>query len=251
MRIALKFAYNGRNFYGYARQPNIVTVEQEIINSLVIHNFIKDAKRSAFRSASRTDKGVSALSNVVAFNSYYSKTSILKTFSDGFTDIIVYGDAEVDEDLNPRYAKMRQYRYYLFKDNLDVEKIIKTSNIFSGKHDFSNFARTEEFKNPVRSIDDIIISENKDFLIFDFFAQNFLWNQIRRIISALIKVGNNKIEKEDIEKALDNPDKKVDFGLAPAEPLILKEIFYDFEFEINDKNFKKVRLLESQIISNI
>lgn len=251
MRIALKFAYNGKNFYGYARQPNIKTVEKEIINSLVKHDFIKDAKTSVFRSSSRTDKGVSALSNVVAFNSDYSKTSILKTFSNGLLDIIVYGATEVNDDFNPRYAKLRQYRYYLLNDRLDVEKIIKTSNIFTGVHDFSNFARIEEFKNPVRSINDIIISENKDFLIFDFFAQNFLWNQIRRIISALIKVGNNKIEKEDIEKALKNPDKKVDFGLAPAEPLILKEIFYDFEFEINDKNFKKVRLLESQIISNI
>jgi tRNA pseudouridine38-40 synthase len=251
MRVALKFAYNSKNFNGYARQPNIKTVEQEIINFLIKNDYIKDAKTSTFRSASRTDKGVSALSNVIAFSGDYSKSNIYNTFSDGFLDIIIYGIAEVNENFNPRYAKLRQYRYYLIKNKLNVKKIIQTSNIFTGLHNFSNFTRAEEFRNPVRSIENIVISENKDFLIFDFFAQNFLWNQIRRIISALTKVGNNKIEKEEIAKALDNPNKKVDFGLAPAEPLILIDIFYNFDFKIDYNNFKKAKLLESQIISNL
>ena len=40
MRIALKFAYNGQNFYGYARQPNLRTVEGEIIDLLVETGYI-------------------------------------------------------------------------------------------------------------------------------------------------------------------------------------------------------------------
>ena len=35
MRIALKFAYNGIEFQGYARQPKLKTVEGEIIDSLI------------------------------------------------------------------------------------------------------------------------------------------------------------------------------------------------------------------------
>ena len=75
MRIAVKFAYDGRKFYGFARQPRLKTVEENILNILVENGFIKDPKESHFRSASRTDKGVSALGNVIAFNTDSSKES--------------------------------------------------------------------------------------------------------------------------------------------------------------------------------
>ena len=34
MRIAIKFAYNGINYHGFARQPNVSTIEEKIIESL-------------------------------------------------------------------------------------------------------------------------------------------------------------------------------------------------------------------------
>ena len=111
--------------------------------------------------------------------------------------------------------------------------------------------RVESFKDPVRSIDNIVFTQEKDFLVVDFYAQTFLWHQIRRIIPALIKIGCGKLEKEQIVEVLDNPYKKVDFGLAPAEPLILKDIIYDFEFEIDNKLLVKAEDLEREIMSSI
>ena len=110
MRVALKFAYDGRKFHGYARQPNLKTVEGDLIKSLVKYGFIEDTKESRFRSASRTDKGVSALCNVVAFNTEDSKKLILERLSDEFTDILTYGITEAESDFNPRHARLRQYR---------------------------------------------------------------------------------------------------------------------------------------------
>jgi len=251
MRITIKFAYDGKKYSGYARQPNLKTVEGELLDTLVKHNFIRDAKESVFRSASRTDKGVSALCNVVAFNANHFRKDILQKLSNEFQDIIVYGIANVDPNFNPRFAKQRQYRYCLKFDDFDIDKIIATSNVFTGTHNFSNFARIESFKNPVRTINNIMFSTKDDFLLIDFYAQTFLWHQIRRIISALIKVGSGKLEKELIIDALDNPDNKVDFGLAPAEPLILKDIVYNFDLEYNESQFKKVKQLEKKIISSL
>ena len=88
-----------------------------------------------------------------------------------------------------------------------------------------------------------------DFLILDFYAQTFLWHQIRRIMSALIKIGMSKLEKDQIIEALYTPNKKFDFGLAPAEPLILKDIFFDFDFEYDKKQLIKLTQLEKKIIS--
>jgi tRNA pseudouridine38-40 synthase len=251
MRIAVKFAYDGKNFHGYARQPKLKTVEGELIKFLVKYGFIEDIKESIFRSASRTDKGVSALSNIIVFNTDSSKKQILNCLSNGLSEILIYGIKEVELGFNPRHAKMRRYSYYLQISNLDIEKIVTTSACFTGENNFSNFVRLESFKNPVRTIDNIIITHENNFLKIDFYAQSFLWHQIRRIISALIKIGIGKFEKEQINVALVNPEKKVDFGLAPAEPLILKDIMYDFNFEIEKTQFEKIKKLKEQIISSI
>ena len=251
MRVAVKFAYDGKNFHGYARQPELKTVEGELIKFLIKYGFIEDTKESVFRSASRTDKGVSALSNIIAFNTDSSKKQILNFLCNDLSEILVFGIKEVEQDFNPRYAKLRQYSYYLPIPDLDIEKIVTISACFTGENNFSNFVRLESFKNPVRTIDNIIITHENDFLKIDFYAQTFLWHQIRRIISALIKIGIGKLEKEQITVALVNPEEKVDFGLAPAEPLILKDIIYDFNFEIEKTQFEKIKKLKEQIISSI
>lgn len=248
MHIALKFAYNGKEFNGYARQPQQKTIEGEIIKSLIHNGIIEDTKESNFRSASRTDKGVSALGNVISFKTNSFHRQILHMLNDDLKEIIVYGYTEVNPDFYPRYAVQRRYRYYLRNKNFD-EKLIKATGIaFAGEYNFSNFAKIEQFKDPVRSIDNIMINFDENFIIFDFFARTFLWNQIRRIISAIAKVGMGKISKEQIIEALDNPNKKVDFGLAPAHPLILKDIIYNFEFDLEDKFYYLVDDLEKNII---
>ena len=251
MRVAVKFAYDGREFHGYARQPQLETIEGAIVNALIKHGFIEDTDESHFRSASRTDKGVSALCNIIAFDTDISQKRILQIFSNESTDIVIYGIKDVVPDFNPRYAKLRQYRYYINGDDIDLERAMSTAAVFTGEHDFSNFARVESFKNPVRIIDNIVFTKDENFLVIDFYAQTFLWHQIRRVVSAIIKVEKGKIEKKDVIDALENPDKKVDFGLAPAEPLILKNIVYDFKFEYDEKPLDRLNKLENQILKRL
>jgi len=251
MRVAVKFAYDGKEFHGYARQPQLETIEGKIVKALTKHGFIEDTNESHFRSASRTDKGVTALCNIIAFDTDISKKRILQILPNEFTDIVVYGIKDVVPDFNPRYAKLRQYRYYLNGNHIDLERAMSTAAVFTGEHDFSNFARLEPFKDPVRNIDNIVFTMEGNFLVIDLYAQTFLWHQIRRIISAIIKVEKGKIEKKDIIYALENPDKKVDFGLAPAEPLVLKDIVYDFDFEYNEKLLGRLNKLEDSIIKNL
>jgi len=247
MRIAIKFAYDGRKFHGFARQPKLKTIEGEILNSLLKNKLIKNIKESRFRYASRTDKNVSAFGNVIALNTDFSGNNVIKNISNDFQNIILYGYADVNSDFYPRHAKYRQYRYYLSIETLDIKKIISTAAIFTGEHNFTNFSKLESHKNPIRTIDNIIFSQENDILIIDFYAQTFLWHQIRRIISALIKIGNGKLDEKDVIKPLENPNKKVDFGLAPAEPLILKDVFYDFKFKYDKNQVRKLRQLEKRL----
>jgi tRNA pseudouridine38-40 synthase len=250
MRIALKFAYNGIEFQGYARQPKLKTVEGEILNLLIEKDIIEEVKESKFRSASRTDKGVSALGNVIAFNTLLTKNVVFKKLKNKKDGILFYGIKNVEPDFYPRYAKLRVYSFYLKKQDFDIYKIIDVASVFISEHNFSNFARVEVGKNPIRKIENIVITEQGNFFVIDFYAQTFLWHQIRRIISSIEKFLKKKITKEEIENALKNPDKKIDFGLSPAELLILKDVVYDFEFYYEKNYLKKLQNFKKQIISS-
>jgi tRNA pseudouridine38-40 synthase len=123
--------------------------------------------------------------------------------------------------------------------------------LFTGEHNFQNFARVEPFKNSVRTVDNIVIVEKQDFLILDFYAQTFLWNQIRRIVSALEKKGKGVLSNEKIRAALEHPEQKVDFQMASPEPLILKDVVYDFSFEYMKDYKKDLQSFENRIVASL
>jgi tRNA pseudouridine38-40 synthase len=248
MRVALKFAYDGKDFSGYARQPGQRTIEQALLVLLIDREILEDAKTSCFRTASRTDRGVSALGNVCAFDSACSKEKIFGQVITETSDIFIYGVQSVEPSFYPRHAKQRKYRYYLRRNDLDVDALLSAAGLFIGEHNFQNFARVEPLKNPIRTIDNIVIVEKKDFLILDFYAQTFLWNQIRRIVSALEKRGKGVLSNEQIRDALENPDAKVDFQVVAPEPLILKDVMYDFSFEYVKDYKKNLQIFENRII---
>lgn len=249
MRVALKFAYDGKDFSGYARQPGQRTIEQSLLDLLIDCEILDNAKTSCFRTASRTDRGVSALGNVCAFDIACSKEKIFRQLTKVTSSIFIYGVQSVDPDFYPRHAKRREYRYFLRRNDLDVDALLSAAVLFTGEHNFQNFARVEPLKNPVRTIDNIVIIEKNDFLILDFYAQTFLWNQIRRIVSALEKTGKGFLSNEQIHDALEHPDVKVDFQVAAPEPLILKDVVYDFSFEYV-KDYKKIlQIFENRIFN--
>ena len=68
-RTALKIGYIGTNFHGFQRQPDLRTVEEELIYHLRKLDYIDDLKKSRFRIAGRTDAGVHSLGNVISFQS--------------------------------------------------------------------------------------------------------------------------------------------------------------------------------------
>lgn len=252
MRVAVKFAYDGAHFSGYARQPGQRTIEQTLLDLLIESKVLTDPKSACFRTASRTDRGVSALGNVCAFDTDSSEKKIFRLLSkDICSDIFLYGIQSVEPEFYPRHAKRREYRYYLKKEDLDVDKVLSAAGLFTGEHNFQNFARVEPLKNPVRTIDNIIVFERPGFLVLDFYAQTFLWNQIRRIVSALKKAGEGTLTQSTIKQALLHPEQRVDFQLAQAEPLILKDVVYEFSFEYAEDYKKTLRILEDRIITSL
>ncbi len=231
MRYAVKFAYDGTKFFGYQRQPKLKTIEGEIIKRMKETQIIQNIEESEFQSASRTDKSVSAVGNVIAFTTDFREHDILGALN-GVQEIWFYALAVVADDFNPRFAKQRWYRYLLSNGKLDIEKITKVSQIFIGEHDFSCFSKSDE-RNKIRRIDDITIKKTKDFFIIDVYGESFLWHMVRKMIGAIEKVGKGEVDIHKIEDALCG--KFFDFGNASPEPLFLMDTKYDFSFRA-DKN---------------
>lgn len=240
MRYAIKFGYDGTGFVGYARQPNFRTVEGKIINVLLEYGVMDNLTCAKFQSASRTDKGVSAYGNVVAFNTAFEKKAVLSALNAKCKDIWFHGIAEVEDSFNPRYANERWYRYFLYNKVADVQMMKEASLLFIGEHDFKNFAK-HDGKNPVRTVNTIDICVRDGFILIDIKAQSFLWNMVRRIVRVLERVSLGDISIRELKISIDN-EEKFDFGLSPPEPLVLMDVAYDFKFDFDLVTIEKLRM---------
>ena len=256
-RTALKIGYIGTNFHGFQRQPDLRTVEEELIYHLRKLNYIDDLKASRFRIAGRTDAGVHSLGNVISFQSE-KEVQINEINHSLPDDIQILAKAPVRYAFKPRYAQMRHYRYILFQD-FDVDKLRECGEVFKGTHNFTNFTKRHQ-KTTTRTIDDIKITKvslddyhKKEFpnlhetlspIFVDIYGESFLWNMIRKMMRVFIDVNMGKMDLDDVERLL-NPQKdepRAYIKVTEPEYLILMDTQYDgIKFEYDDYACERFR----------
>ena len=157
-------------------------------------------------------------------------------------DLVVWKACRVPEGTRSRIAENRLYIYRLemipgWPYDVEYERLSNACNLFVGQHDFTNFCRLDSGRSPIRNIESCQPWQDSSGRIVGFtvLAESFLWNQIRRMASSLHKFAKNDIELNEIALALEKPQESFDFGLAPADGLILWSLGHrDFshKFEI-------------------
>ncbi len=239
----VKISYNGTMFYGFQRQPKYKNTVQEEVETLL--SKLLNEKVTIF-GAGRTDKGVHALNQ--CFNFHTSKKINTQKLMYAFNRLIgpyinMNEIKEVSEDFHARYyAKTKIYKYRINQGNkdpfnektiyqlnrkLDLDKMIEASKLFLGEHNFKNFTTKEEdTKGYIRNIKDIIIEGNNDIVDITFIADGFMRYMVRMIVGTLIKIGLNKIKRDNIKNLLDNPSSVGGVYKAPAEGLYLVDVLY-------------------------
>ncbi|MBU2559359.1 tRNA pseudouridine(38-40) synthase TruA [archaeon] len=243
MRWALKVYYDGRYFFGSQRQPDKRTAEGELLDSLGKLNI----DVSDFKSSCRTDRGVSALGNVfvLSSNSRIIPSAINSTLPD---DMKVLGVRKVDSSFNPRYeAHGKAYKYFLYDEGYKLSKMKKASEAFIGEHNFHNFAKLEG-RNPIRSIKSIEIEKIGDFFVFTISGKSFLYQMVRRMVSAMKTVGDGLMAPAEIKKLL-NPKHDNIINPLPPENLVLWEVEYPFEIGHDEYSVKRLKkdILKRQV----
>lgn len=247
MKVALKIAYIGSDFYGSQTQPGLRTVEGELRRCLGEIGAIKPKTKVAL--AGRTDAGVHALEQVAAFEAADPKLTAPRIVNSKLPDDMwAYARAEVPDDFDPRrHATSREYRYLLYAPGVIERRMMEFAPLFLGTHDFTNFSSVEPGKYPVRTVKKLEITKQGDIYLIDVEADSFLWNMVRKIVTALRLVGENKRPNDWIGRMFD-PEYREGIPPAPAAGLYLKKVNYEgiaWDEEVYSRQRAQQRMMHS------
>jgi tRNA pseudouridine38-40 synthase len=242
-------AYDGTEFEGFQRQSNgRRTVQGELEDALRRLGWTEPS----LRAAGRTDRGVHARGQVVAFGLAWRHGPLRLTRalnSELPPDVAVRSTARVPDGFHPRYAALsRRYAYQLYgeatRDPLrerrawrvwpapDLDRMRGACRSLLGQHDFGAFGSPPgSGSNSVRRVIKAEWSDGDDGWIFRIEADAFLFRMVRRIVSALVSVGQGRTSFEAFDDLLKNPGQRWHLGLAPAHGLCLEEVMFGSDAE--------------------
>lgn len=224
--MMLKVAYLGEKFHGFAYQPQQRTVEGDIQEALK-----KIGCTERVYPASRTDKGVSALSNVIRIA--FERDDICRILTALLEDIWVYGYQY--EEWNPRSC-LKHYIYFIpcIYEKVDLQECC---TLFSGVHDFSAFTRGE-YNNTFKEIE--VFHEVKGSVtLLHFKGKSFLWEMIRRCVTGMKMYLSGEKTEEDLTYMLKGKSEKI--PAAPAENLILADLEGGKPFLLDHFSFERMQ----------
>lgn len=253
--IALRFAYLGWNYSGLALQTHDtdpITVEGAIINALYLCRLVqsKDPQDFKFSRCGRTDKGVSAMNQVISLE-VRSKLNSEEEINDPANDSKEFDYVGMLNKLLPKDIRFkavclrppkgfdarfscsyRHYRYFFHSKGLDIEAMKAGAKRYEGDHDFRNFCKVDGSKqitNYNRTVRSANIEHVKDDLyVFDLKGTAFLWHQVRCMMAILFLIGGKHEEVSAIDYLLDvtNTTQRPIYDMAHDVPLVLYDCVY-------------------------
>ncbi|MDD5473964.1 MAG: tRNA pseudouridine(38-40) synthase TruA [Candidatus Methanoperedens sp.] len=228
MRIAIKVAYIGTDYHGFQVQPDVKTIEGEIFRALRELNIINNPHEANYIAAGRTDKGVHALGQVIAFDTDNPDVAIPRAINSKLPRTIwTWARAQVPFDFDPRRdARYREYRYIMC-GKYKLSLLRNASRLLEGKHDFSNFATPDKEKKSTCNIEKIKMRTEREFIIMDIRANFFLWHMVRKIATAMKMVGSGSRDISWLEEMLNLAQFTEGIEPASAYGLVLKNVEYE------------------------
>ena len=83
------------------------------------------------------------------------------------------------------------------------------SEYFLGKNDLNAFRSIDcQAKSSIRTIDEIKIKKESDFIKLRISGKSFLHNQVRIMVGTLIQVGKEILKETDIKRIIQSKDRE-------------------------------------------
>ena len=249
MRIALGIEYDGANYYGWQRQKDVNSVQQELEKAL---SSIADHVVTV-TCAGRTDSGVHGTGQVVHFDTDSNRQIGAWTLGVNTKlpdDIAVRWVKEIDDTFHARFsATSRRYRYIIYNSvyrpgilnkglshysyDLDADLMHQAGQHLVGEHDFTSFRALHcQANSPIRTIEYLNVSRHNHFIVIDIKANAFLHHMVRNIAGSLIEIGRGKQNVDWPATLLNDKDRSKAAATAKPGGLYLVEVDYPEQFDL-------------------
>ena len=239
MRLKLTLEYDGLDFYGWAMQPGLRTVEGELREALgkVFPGW------SELVVAGRTDTGVHASGQVASVEveggppTERAAGALNAELPD---DIAVVAAEEAASRFHARHdARSRSYRYRIWRRRtpspfelgrswwlprpFDEERLADAAHVLLGAHDFRAFTPTEtQHRDFVRNVRSAVWHRRGDALELEITANGFLRHMVRVLVGTMVERSARELE------ALLEGGVRADAGTtAPPWGLYLERVEYE------------------------
>lgn len=255
-RYQVQLAYDGSHFQGFQRQYHPKSGSPATVQACVEAALRKLGWQGrAILAAGRTDSGVHALGQVIAFDlDWVHGAEELRGALNAHLppEVSALHVRAASESFHPRYAAIaRRYRYRIFcqparnplKERYAwrvwpaaaLERLQQAAACLPGEHDFASYGTPPGAGgNTVRRIMQagwrlVVEGDGQDELYFEITGNAFLYHMVRRLVSFQVKIGQGRRSMDELVDSLQNPHKRKVQGLAPAHGLTLMAVYYPGE----------------------
>lgn len=241
--IKLIIEYDGKNYSGWQRQKNVMTIQQKL------EDVISEITRENIEviGCSRTDAGVHAkafVGNFITESTIPSEKFKLAINQKLPKDIVILNSEKVDLEFHSRFhSKGKTYLYnilnrqerpvinrdyaYHFNKVLDIDSMIEGSKYFLGTHEFDSFKSTgSSVQSTERTIYNLDIYKDEQNIKIQVTGDGFLYNMVRIIVGTLLDIGIGKISPEAIKDIIIAKDRTKAGRVVPAHGLYLQQVYY-------------------------
>lgn len=254
MRFFLCFSYDGTVYHGMQRQNNGITIQQVLEERLSL--FLRT--NIQIYPAGRTDAGVHAEQMYAHFDYPAVDFDLInngKLFAAHLNSMLpsgitILGLYLMNDIAHARYdATQRTYEYRIIRNKnsfydrfrtlitqqLDVDLMNEAAKLLLGRQDFACFCKdSTDFRTTLCTVFEAewfssVLMNNTDQLVFRITANRFLRNMVRAVVGTLLKVGINKISKDDFAKIIESKNRHLAGQSAPARGLFLTKVTYPAE----------------------
>lgn len=243
MRFAATVAYDGTAYHGFQRLTKLQSIQHELEAALAVIA----GKPIVITGAGRTDAGVHAIGQVIAFDLvwHHHSDDLRNALNANLpADIAILEAHPVSSSFHPRYdAVSRTYRYSVYcapvRDPLrrhsawqvpaalNREQMAAAANYLKGTHDFSSFGTPTRGESTVRTVFDADWQTGRDDEYYFLIQANaFLTRMVRTVVGGLVRVGQDRMTVNEFQGILAACQRKLGPPPAPACGLTLIKVSY-------------------------
>ena len=233
--------YDGAAFQGFQRQRGVRTVQGALESALQAST----GETTSVAGAGRTDSGVHALGQVIAFRTvtWLDDATLLKALNAHLpADVAIRELATAAPGFDPRrdaVARIYEYRIeqrpvrpvldrhraWHLAQTLDLANMRAAAAQLVGCHDFDAFTAGPQ-AGTQREVYAIEVWRESSTIFIRIAANAFLYRMVRRIAATLVRAGRGEIDAADVAALLEPAPRSEVRGTAPPHGLTLLRVKY-------------------------